>query len=230
MCRIFFTPTNLNVDTILSEDRPYAAYLYASYQKHLFTANPNLFINPEIFVGIIGPGALGRNLQKFTHELSPPSSLPQGWNNQVVNDLALNLNLAIEKGFIENERILLNGYSKARLGTVYSDLSVGGRFRIGKFNHFFQSVKNMSFDTPDKWQLYLELKPYVKIVGYNATLQGGVFNDTSPYIINASEISRLVGVVELSVTTSFKRFSFNGVFTWNSKEFFVCKNNTNGSV
>jgi hypothetical protein len=105
------------------------------------------------------------------------------------------------------------------MGTLYSDLSVGARFRIGKSNDFFQSLKNLTFEKPQNWQLYFEFKPSLKAVAYNATLQGGIFNETSPYTINASEISRLVGVVDLSLNTSFKNFYFNGTFTWNSKEF-----------
>jgi hypothetical protein len=214
----FFTPTNLDTETVLLEDRPYAAYLYGSYQKHLFAANQGLYLNPEIFVGIIGPGALGRHLQSFSHEISP-SKPPQGWNNQVTNDLVLNLNFAIEKGLFKNESLLFNVFSKARFGTIYTDLSIGGRFRIGKSNDFFQSFKNLTFEKPEIWQLYFEIKPYVKIVGYNATLQGGIFSDTSPYTIAANDISRIVGVLDLSLTASYKNFYFNGIFNWNSKEF-----------
>jgi lipid A 3-O-deacylase len=215
----FFTPTNLDTEIILLEDRPYAAYLYGSYQKHLFAANQKLYLNPEIFVGIIGPGALGRGLQTLTHELSPPSKPPQGWKNQVTNDLALNLNFAAEKGLFKSKNLFLNMFSKARLGTIYTDLSVGGRFRFGKFNDFFQSFKNLTFENPEKWQLYFEIKPYIKLVGYNATLQGGVFNNTSPYTIADSEINRIVGIADLSLTATYNNFYFNGIFTWTSKEF-----------
>ena len=215
----FFTPTNLDTEVILPEDRPYAAYLYVSYQKHLFATDQNLYFNPEILGGIIGPAALGRHLQTFTHEISPPSKPPQGWNNQVQNDLALNLNLSVEKGLVQKKQVLFNVFSDLRLGTLYSDLSIGARFRIGKYNSFFQSFKNLSFDTPKKWQLYFEVKPSIKLVGYNATLQGGVFNDTSPYVIDSEDVSRLVGVVDLSMNFSYKRFYFNGGLSWNSKEF-----------
>ncbi len=217
-----FTPTDLDIDTILSEDRPYAAYLIGSYQKHLFVSQKNNYLNAEIIAGIIGKGALGRHLQQITHDLTP-SKPPQGWNNQVNNDLALNLNLSIEKGFVGKDKFILNAFSKARLGTLYTDWSIGGRFRFGKFNDFFQTVKNLTFESPDKWQYYLELKPYVKVVGYNATLQGGLFNTTSPYTISSSNISRIVGMIDLSLTASYKNFYFNGLLTWNSKEFVSAK-------
>ena len=215
----FFTPTDIDIDTILPEDRPYAAYLYGAYQKHLFAKEQNVYLNLEALGGIIGPGALGRHLQTFTHEISPPSKPPQGWNNQVVNDLVLNFNLGFEKGLYQNKYFLINAFSKARLGTLYTDLSVGARIRVGKSNDFFKSYKTLTFEKPENWQLYFELKPSFKTVAYNATLQGGVFNATSPYLIDASDISRLVGVIDLSLNASYKNFFFNGTFTWNSQEF-----------
>ena len=215
----FFTPTDINVENIIIGDRPYAAYLVGSYQKHFFSKDKKLNFNPQLVAGILGTAALGRQLQTFTHEISPTSEAPKGWDNQVANDLALNLNMRVEKGFYQTDLILANVFSRARLGTLYTDLSVGARFRIGKFNDFFDSYENLSFGLPKKWQLFFEVKPSLKLVGYNATLQGGVFNDKSPYLIDNQEITRLVGETDFAFTVSYKKFQMNAVFTWISKEF-----------
>ena len=215
----FFTPTDIDDKNVRIGDRPYAAYLYGSYQKRIFATKQKLYFNPEIILGIIGQGALGRQLQTFTHEISPESKPPQGWEHQIVNDLVLNMNFGLEKGLFQNEYFLLNAFSKVRLGTLYSDLSFGTRFRVGKSNDFFQSYKNVSFEKPEKWQLYFEFKPALKTVAYNATMQGGMFNEKSPYTIHVSEITRLVATADFSLNVSYKKFSFNGTLTWNSKEF-----------
>ena len=215
----FFTPTNLNIDTILPNDRPYAAYLVGSFQKHFFDKKNKIYFNPEIMAGVLGPAALGSQLQHFTHEISPPSKPPQGWNNQISNDLAINLNVQLEKSIFQNEKWLVNLFSEGRLGTLYTDLSAGARFRVGKFNDFFQSYQNISLGKAEKWQLFFEFQPSVKLVGYNATLQGGVFNETSPYTIEAAAIERLVTEIDLSLNASYKNFNLKYMFSWNSKEF-----------
>jgi len=146
-----------------------------------------------------------------------------------VNDVVLNLNFGIEKGLFQNKYFLLSTISNARLGTLYTDVSLGTRFRVGKSNDYFQSINNLSFGETEKWQLYLDFKPAVKVVGYNATLQGGIFNE-SPYTIDASDINRFVGVVEVSLNASYKNFYLNATYTWNSNEFETATSHQWGSI
>jgi hypothetical protein len=46
--------------------------------------------------------------------------------------------------------------------------------------------------------LFFQVEGTGRLVGYDATLQGGMFNKTSPYIIPPASINRLVGDIRIS--------------------------------
>ena len=58
----------------------------------------------------------------------------------------------------------------------------------------------------NKIQFFFFVKGTGKLVGYDATLQGGLFNTSSAYILAADEISRMVFEGSGGVT-----FSCNGI-------------------
>ncbi|NCQ11383.1 MAG: lipid A deacylase LpxR family protein, partial [Bacteroidetes bacterium] len=68
---------------------------------------------------------------------------PQGWDNQVANDLLLNYNINIEKQLLYPSRsILLVGVVETYSGTLYNAAGIGFLLRIGKFNNYFEGEKN----------------------------------------------------------------------------------------
>jgi hypothetical protein len=52
-------------------------------------------------------------------------------------------------------------------------------------NSPFSSTENKR-----KFQLYVYAQPLASVVGYDATLQGGVFNKSSPYVILDTNVER----------------------------------------
>ena len=75
---------------------------------------------------------------------------------------------------------------------------------IGKLNSYFFSNQNTKTENKNffrkKIHFHFYDQPNVSLVGYDATLHGGVFNHSSPYTISSNDISRVtfqnnIGVV-----------------------------------
>lgn len=191
-----YTPSTTKLGGILYGDRPYSAYLYFGSFKISNNLAKRFRQTSELDLGIIGPNSYGEWVQRSFHNAVPTNNEPLGWEYQIQNDLILNYSLAVEKGLVSerNFELLING--KGNLGTLYTNLSAGAHARAGWINNWFASplpmkramIKKGGFRT---WQFYTFIKSSVQLVGYDATLQGGVFNHSSVYTIPAEDISRL---------------------------------------
>ncbi len=180
-------PDNLNIQM---NDRPFSSYLYIGLKKISNDFSRKLRINSGIDLGVIGPAALGGYLQKAVHQIEP-----LGWVNQISNDVVVNYNLNVEKGILsskQTEIILKTGF---QAGTLYDNLNGAVLFRFGHFNPYFASLfPNTSHGASLKNRLryYCSLSAEGKLVAYDATLQGGIFNQESHYLIPANNIERFV--------------------------------------
>jgi len=145
-------------------------------------------------IGLIGPGAFGKEMQVGIHQATG-NTIPQGWQHQIRNDLVLNYEVSYEKQVFRYSNLLsLQTNTTLRLGTLYTNASIGFNATLGMINQPFASLK-----TKKKFALYGYAQLLLNIIGYDATLQGGLFNTKSPYTIADSEIERLTGQVNYGV-------------------------------
>jgi len=79
-----FTPKNLDIKPPDPRDRPYAGWLYVG-PSLLQETDGNQLENFEIEAGVIGPGALGRQVQNDFHQFIGIHEA-QGWSNQLQNE------------------------------------------------------------------------------------------------------------------------------------------------
>lgn len=89
-----YTPTDIQATAYQANDRPYAAWLYLGAAFHnyrpagsLHTARVDVL---ELNLGMVGPGALGRQVQNAVHNLIGVDTA-KGWANQIHNEPGLNL-------------------------------------------------------------------------------------------------------------------------------------------
>jgi len=192
-----YTPSTTKTGGILYGDRPYAAYLYAGIFK--ITSDPAHAFRQtsELKIGIIGPNSYGEWVQRSFHNTVPTNNEPLGWEYQVQNDLVLNYTVTMEKGILsgKNADFLLS--STGNLGTLYTNLSAGGQVRIGWMNpcfanHGISRRQVLEAAGLRKFQFYFFLKGSGRVVGYDATLQGGLLNRSSAYTLPSGNISRIV--------------------------------------
>ncbi len=185
-----FTAFNIGSPEIQYGDRPFAsAIMLKSFTITTDTIHQSRLVS-SLNVGLIGPGAFGKEMQVGIHEATG-NTIPQGWRHQIRNDVVLNYEVSYEKQLLRyNQLFSLQTNSILRLGTLFTNASIGFNTTFGIINNPFAAAK-----TKKKFALYGYAQPLLNVVGYDATLQGGLFNNKSPYTIADREIKRLTGQV-----------------------------------
>jgi len=199
-----YTPFDLPSEGMPVNDRPYAGTFML---KSFLMANDAAMLqrfSTTLSIGIIGPWAQADNLQKAAHVITD-NVQPPGWRYQVKNDLILNYQVNYEKEIAAYRNLLLvNAEATARAGT-FSDRAGGGLvFIAGIFESPFSSVRSKH----SRLQLYVYDNPLVEVVGYDATLEGGMFNHDSPYKFTGDGISPVVFSNRMGLVLGLQHFHF----------------------
>jgi len=217
-----FTPLRIQDDFIRRNDRPYASYIYANFFRVATLPTRRLRLTTALNLGFIGPAAGAKGFQTKLHALLD-SPTPRGWDYQIQNDLVLGYGARLEKQVLAVGRGLeLVGAANASLGTLQTYVGAGGRLRAGLLHPYLTDL-GVAGKTgragQRRTQLYAEGQVEGRLVGYNATLQGGLFNSSNSYTLSASAINRgvLRGTGTLGVGFEGVRLEISGV--WVSPEF-----------
>ena len=210
-----YTPTSIASDTILRGDRPFNASI--SLKTFLIQADEihHQEISTAVSVGIMGPYALGYQIQDNIHRwLKNP--LPHGWQYQIQNDIILNYQVNYEKQLYQaGNNFLLNTAVEARVGTLNDKVSGGFNFMAGRFNKRFTPVRY----NKRKTEYYFYGQSRINFIGYDASMQGGVFNRNNPYTITGSDITRVTYQVDAGVIVNFKKIYLSYTQSFLTKEF-----------
>lgn len=183
-----YTPSSISSDAILYGDRPFVACLFLkTFRISVDTIRRQRF-SSSVSTGLMGQGAGGKEMQEGIHKWTH-SITPHGWSNQVCNDVILNYQVDYEKQLLyRNKTFSMDIHGMARAGTLSTKASLGTTIMFGYFDNPFGShiAKATNF------RIYAYEHPEISAIGYDATLQGGLLNNTSPYTISADNISRAV--------------------------------------
>ncbi len=197
-----YTPNIIDAAAIQYGDRPYAGVLFLKTFLTATDADRHEYISTQLSTGIIGQSAGGAPMQKAIHHWIHYTQ-PLGWPNQIRNDVVLNYQLNYEREiFALDNNLSLATYNSLRLGTLSTKVSAGLHAMVGNFNSTF-APKTRS--RAKKLQYYIYDEPSVNAVGYDATLQGGLFNHSSPYTIRSNEINRFTFQHKFGVALIFKK-------------------------
>ncbi|MGF2413779.1 MAG: lipid A deacylase LpxR family protein [Ferruginibacter sp.] len=209
-----YTPTSIASDSILYGDRPFNANI--SFKTFLIQVDEvrKQQVSTALSIGVMGKAALGYDIQYNIHRwLKNP--LPHGWQHQIKNDIILNYQINYEKQlFAAGNHFLLNTTAEARAGTLNDKLSGGFNFMAGRFNKRFMPVIKKA-----KAEYYLYGQSRVHFIGYDATMQGGLFNRKSPYTIAANDITRVTFQADAGVIVNFKKLYLSYTQSLLTKEF-----------
>ncbi len=182
-----YTPNQIDQYAIQYGDRPYAGVLLFKTFLIASDFDRKRRISVSFSSGLIGPGAGGEQMQRTIHHWIKYTQ-PEGWHNQIKNDLVLNYQIDFEKEIIQySNHFSLSAFGSGRIGTLSDKLSAGFTTVVGNFKSFFKApvLANRHF----QWYLYDQLTG--NAVGYDATLQGGFFNHSSVYTISNGDLNRL---------------------------------------
>ena len=222
---IGFTPFNIKSPNIQFGDRPFAATIMLksfaiatdTIQKSRWVASFN--------IGLIGPGAFGKEMQVAIHEATG-NTIPEGWHNQIKNDIVLNYEVSHEKQLTSYRNLFsLQSYSRLRVGTLFTNAGVGLTTTFGIVNSPFSSSK-----AKKKFSFYGYAQSLVNVIGYDATLQGGMFNKKSPYTISNNELERLTAQVNFGIIMQTRTMHFEYSRSLITREFEVGKSSKWGGI
>jgi len=239
-----YTSTDITISELMPDDRPYAAWLYFAFTSTSNSLAKKHRLTTDVHLGVIGPLAQGKFVQSNFHKLigSPD---PKGWPHQVANDIGFNLNVKYEPwGFspISNDSIIGFDFvpnAEVMAGSVFNVLGAGATVKVNilnagpYFGNAFNAVggipkkkgKSAAAGKPKFFESFRDAgislfgRPSGKAVLYNALLQGGIFNDNSPYTIRNSDVERFYFDMDYGITVSSPYIDISYSRAYRTREF-----------
>lgn len=204
---IAYTPKNLSSHNVEVGDRPYAASAYLKSFSIAEDKKRSLRFTSSFNFGILGPAAIGYEIQSGIHAAIDGVE-PSGWKYQIDHHIVINYELGVEKKLFDMGNWGdVRATGNAQIGTLFTNTSTGLNAKIGNNN----SRNNL------KWHIYGQA--LAKAIGFDATLQGGLFGDQSIYTIPSNSINRLVSQCNAGLVFSYKNLFLEYSRAWISQEF-----------
>ena len=129
-----YTPDDISRRDPIEDDEPYAAYLSGSFLSYLRNENTlHLF---QVELGVVGPLALGENIQNAIHRFIG-YRIAEGWDNQLKTEPILNLFYQQKRTFWalkDAKGVSLSDFvpnAAIAAGNLYVYGQVGAQFRLG---------------------------------------------------------------------------------------------------
>ncbi len=221
-----FTPSSISSNVILYNDRPFAGTLVAkAFLIGIDTARRQRFTS-SVVLGVIGPAASTKQMQEVIHK-SLNNLMPHGWEYQIHNDIAANYEVGYEKQlFSLGNYLMMSGDGRLRLGTLDCRAVVGATLMAG---YFFSPFDNKT-TTDNSLRIYGYCHPDVSFNGYDATLQGGMLNRTSPYTLFSKEIEGVTFHNRAGVAASYGRFFVEYFTSFSTRDFVYGRDYSYGGI
>lgn len=199
------TPSDIEKYELIEDDNPYAGYLYGKISR----INSNEFKRLEtgISIGIVGRHSFSEDVQKFVHNnlgLGPP---PNGWDNQLSDELALNGNYTrtvLTKIYDNLDTITI---SSLRLGNIHTDLTHEKNIRFGYNLPNLISITNL-------FSCYLFGNAGINLVGRNIFYDGNTFKKS-----HSVDTIPLVGFIGSGVSAGYNNYNLKFQTQITSKQF-----------
>ena len=195
-----YTPRNITIAAPQPYDRPWAAWLYIGGVAQ--SVKDDRLHTVEFDLGVVGPPALGRQVQTFWHNVVDAPE-PKGWDNQIPAEPGFLLAYLHKRRYGDSNGVQFVPHIGATLGTVMTLVRAGGLLRVGQNMTGFgpdgiepggAMLKNTrrQHDAgrahPYEWFAYAGVDG--RLVAYNIFLDGSLFHD-------GPSVSRRPGVYDL---------------------------------
>ncbi len=144
-----WTPSKIEADYPLANDRPYAGYLHTEMNYLSLTSDKAVRYN--LTVGATGDSALSEEAQSLVHTITG-SPDPKGWEYQIDDYLAINVGYRAFNKLIRNEdedtQWEVTSVNDLNVGNFRSDVSQGVMFRWGTNLGSSIGAANISVESP----------------------------------------------------------------------------------
>ena len=182
---IGYAPNNIKSPEIQYGDRPFAAAIMLSSFVIARDTIALSRIHSSLSLGVLGPAAFGKAMQEGIHKATG-NTQPEGWRNQIGNAPVVNYELEYERQIYRYRNFFgLSAAAKIMAGSLFTNVSVSANAAVGLIGQPFASLKKKKSFT-----IYAYVAPRASIIGYDATLQGGLLGSRSPYRIGGGGINR----------------------------------------
>jgi lipid A 3-O-deacylase len=221
-----YTPEIITTKTPDPEDRPYAGFLYGSIGASTITNNH--LDELELTLGVVGPWALGEEVQKAVHDAINADD-PSGWDAQLKNEPAIII--AAQRLWPEAISADLDPlymrvapHIGTSLGNVYTHANAGVTLQLTPKKYRWQSQPlrvrpaipgSGYFAIPEgrlAWSAFAGLEG--RAVARNIFLDGNSFQDSS-----SVDKKHLVADINGGFTLSYGRIQTSYTLNWRSNEF-----------
>lgn len=185
LAQAMFTPENKMARTPILDDRPYAAWLYGGLK--LQSESDSRLDTFEIDLGVVGPAALGEQVQNHWHSVIGAGQA-EGWSNQIKNEPGLDLmgERLWRISLTEPENALgvdVIPNVVGSLGNIYTYAGGGGMIRLGReLQSDFGPARidpalpgSDSFHAPERFGWYVFAGVEGRAVARNIFLDGNTF-------------------------------------------------------
>jgi lipid A 3-O-deacylase len=207
-----YTPNNIKAATLLPDERPYAGYLYAGMAvvAEGDAKSGNVLDTWEFDIGLVGPSALGEEVQNNFHRLigSPQA---EGWSNQLRDEPIVSLTHERKWRHLWHHPVSGLGFDftphvGGSIGNLADYLNLGTTMRVGQGlardygpPRIRPSLPGSGFFLPQEgtsWYLYAGVDG--RVVAHNIFLDGNTFKD-SPSV----DKKVCVGDVQMGLVLTF---------------------------
>lgn len=207
-------------------DRPFAGYLYAGASLNLLYKNEGA-LKLSAQVGVVGPASGAAGAQNFIHNTFGFYTV-EGWKYQINDEAELNLSAEYNKLLTRGKSTDLSLSVYGNLGNGFTGAGIGPLFRWGAFNQLFNSASTQSTAIAvnkvaplHSREFFFYYKPQFNYVGYDATIQGGLFESKSVKD-TTTEVTAIPRHVifsnEFGVAYTTKRWVLNYAAIFHSRE------------
>ena len=178
-----YTPRFIDSPNKALVDRPYAGYLFGEFGKSLFYKSESV-VKVDFQLGYVGPNAFGKEVQTSLHNLIGYKKV-LGWENQIHNSLSVQTHVQYSKKLFtswNSDAVDFHWRSDANIGTVLIGASTGVVSRIALKKLVPVSDSNLYNGAigSNQSEFYFYIAPSINYQFYDATIQGSVFNNSSP--------------------------------------------------
>lgn len=221
---VAYTPTNIESDSILVGDRPFSGAIYVGLNRVSCDSAKRMRLTSRLDVGAMGPISFAYQTQKFIHAHTNNPE-PRGWQYQIENDLYLNYSVRLEKGLITNNAFELIGYGSTNIGTIYMNATGGMKIRAGRMQGYFETP-----GYTHRFLLWGYTTGECRLIGRDATLQGGLINRNSAYCLTRDNINRAVFMLTVGAVACYHKFRVEYFNAFLSPEFSAGKTHAWGHL
>lgn len=183
-----YTPRDITIAAPQPLDRPWAAWSYIGAVAQ--SVKEDRLHTVEVDLGLVGPPALGRQVQSFWHKYVVDAPEPRGWGNQIRAEPGVLVTYLHKRRYGDSNGLQFVPHAGASVGTIMTLVRAGGILRIGQNMTGFgpdgiepggAMLKNTRRQHDEgrrqPWEWFAFAGVDGRLVGHNIFLDGSLFRD-----------------------------------------------------